>query len=109
MWGSVDSEGDKGDSGRWVEGEGWMGASSQGRDSNHVMCDTALSSDTLKHFPVPGTQAPSTGPLRPLWGVLVYPISKVETPRHRLLTARSWKTLGFWGPLKGFSGSSAES
>lgn len=42
MWGSVDSEGDKGDSGRRVEGEGWMGASSQGRDSNHVMCDSII-------------------------------------------------------------------
>lgn len=86
---------------------GWMGASSQGRDSNHIFV-TALSSDTLNHFPVPGTKAPSTGPLLSLWGVPVYPISKVKKLRHRLLTACSWKALRFSGALTGFSGSSAE-
>lgn len=39
---------------------------------------TALSSDTLKYSPFPGTKAPSTGPPLSLWGVLVYPIFKGE-------------------------------
>lgn len=108
MWGgrgSVDSEGDEGNSGR--RGVGWVLAALA--ETQITICMTALSSDTLKHFPVLGTKGPTTDPLLPLWGVLVYPISKVEKLRPRLLIAHSWEALGFWGPLKGFSGSSAES